>query len=203
MKWSLSAAALLLSMAACAQSGLPLAIESPQMDAYLQHHLPAKLIIQINNAPDSVKKVDVKCTFVTFGADFQRTKYYSTDEHGFLKITLDQNLPYQQIWLSAGDYLYAGVYINKDLKITIDVSQIKNKDGVYLIGNGVTYSGTDGELNTVMNKHILYKQEERGKLTGNLNELCRARRKYSADLFSEKTDSIWEALNVIENEFIQ
>ncbi len=186
-----------------AQSGFPLTIEDLKMDAYLQNRQPATLALQINNAPDSVKKVDVKCTFVTFGSNFQITKYYTTDANDFVKIILDQNLPYQQIWLSVGDYLYAGVYVNTNLKVTIDVSKIKNKDGVSFIGDGVVYSGIDGELNTVMNKHILYKQDKQNKLTSNLNELCRSRRDYTADLFFKKTDSIWQALNRINNEFIQ
>ena len=156
-----------------AQSGLPLAIESPKMDSYLQNRQPATLTIQINNAPDSVKKVNIKCTFVNFGSDFQIAKYYTTNSDGFVKISLDQNLPYQEIWLSVGDYLYAGVYVNTGLEITIDVSKIKSKDGVAFIGDGIIYSGVDGELNTVMNKHILYKQDEQNKLTSNLNEYAR------------------------------
>jgi len=193
----------MLCFTANAQYGLPLTIEDLKMDAYLQNRQPARMTIQVNNAPDSVKKVDIKCTFVTFGSNFQITKYYKTDAYGFIKITLDQKLPYQQIWLSVGDYLYAGVYINTDLKVTIDASQIKNKDGVFLIGDGVTYSGFEGELNTAMNKHTLYKRDEQNKLTNELNELCRARRKYTSDVFLKKTDSVWQALNRLDTEFIQ
>lgn len=195
--------ALLFCISTNAQSGLPLTIESSKMDSYLQERKPATLSIQVNNAPDSVKKVDVKCTFVTFGANFQITKYYATNSEGFVKITLDQNLPYQQIWLSVGDYLYAGVYVNTGLKVTIDVSKIKNKDGVPFIGDGIGYSGIDGELNTVMNKHTLFRQSKESKLTNNLNELCRSRKNYTSDLFFKKTDSIWQALTELNNEFIQ
>ncbi len=186
-----------------AQSGLPLTIEDPKMDVYLQNRQSATLTIQINNAPESVKKVNIKCTFVTFGSDFQITKYYITDSNSFVKITLDQNLPYQQIWLTVGDYLYAGVYVNTDLKVTIDASKIKNKDGVSFISDGVTYLGVDGKLNTATNKHILYKSDEQNKLTSILNELCKSRKNYTADLFFKKTDSIRQALNQINNEFIQ
>ena len=195
--------ALLFCITTNAQSDLPLTIEDPKMDTYLQNRQTATLTIQINNAPDSVKKVNVKCTFVTFGSDFQTVKYYTTNSDGFVKITLKQNLPYQQIWLSVGDYLYAGVYVNTDLKVMIHANEIKNKDGISFIGDGVTYSSFDGELNTVMNKHILYKQEEQNNLTGKLSELCQTRKNYTDDLFLKKTDSIWQALNRINNEFIQ
>lgn len=194
--------ALLFCITTNAQSDLPLPIESPKMDSYLQDRKPATLSIQINNAPDSINKVDVKCTFVTFGANFQIAKYYATNSEGFVKITLDQNLPYQQIWLSVGEYLYAGVYVNTGLKVTIDVSKIKSKDGVYLIGDGISYSGIDGELNTVMNKHTLFNQDKESKLTNSLNELCQSRKNYTSDLFLKKTDSIWQAyLNSIMNLF--
>lgn len=194
---------LLLCITTNAQSGLPLAIEDPKMDAYLQNRQPAELSIQINNLPDSVKKVDIKCTFVSFGSNFQMPKYYTTDAHGFMKITLNQNLPYQQIWLSVGNYLYAGILVNTNLKVTIDASQIKNKDGVFFIGDGITYSGFDGELNAIMNKHRLYKSDGQNKLTEDLTQLCMSRKNYAADLFSKKIDSIWRALNVIDKEFNQ
>ncbi len=194
---------LLLCITTNAQSSLPLAIEDPKMDAYLQNRHPAELTIQINNLPDSVKRIDIKCTFVSFGSTFQITKYYTTDAHGFMKIILDQNLPYQQIWLSVGNYLYAGILVNTNLKVTIDASQIKNTDGVFLIGDGITYSGFDGELNAIINKHTLYKSDEQNKLNDVLTQLCMSREIYAADSFSRKIDSIWLALNLIDKEFIQ
>src|SRR6187551_2982680 len=76
---------------------LPYVIEDARMESYLQNRQPVTLKIKINNVPDSIKEVNVECTFVSFGADFQRKKYYTTDANGFLRITLEQNLPYQQI----------------------------------------------------------------------------------------------------------
>lgn len=194
---------LVLFFTSNAQPGLWLAIEDPKMDAYLQNRQPATLLIQINNAPNSISKVDINCTFVSFGPDFQITKYYRTDTHGFVKITLSQNLPYQEIFLSVPNYLFASLYVNTDLKITLDANKIETKEGVSFIGDGLTYSGVDGEFNTVMNKHILYKQDEQSTLTTRLNELCTVRRNYTTNLFSEKTDSIWQALSRINTEFIQ
>lgn len=204
MRKLLFATVLLFSINLNAQSNLPLALEDPQMDAYLQKRKPATLTIQINNAPDSVKSVNVKCTFVSFGSKFQKAKYYSTNSNGFVRITLEQNLPYQQIWLDIDKYLYAGIYVNTDLKITVDVSKIKGKDGIYLFGEGLVYSGTDGEFNTVMNKSFLYKQNEKDELMQRLDQLCSNRRgNYSTDLFSKKIDSVWQALSNRDNELIE
>ncbi|ANI90480.1 hypothetical protein A9P82_15005 [Arachidicoccus ginsenosidimutans] len=202
MKQLLFATVLLLCISANAQSNLPLAIEDPKMDAYLQNRKSATLSIQINNLPDSIKKTKITYTLVCFGSDFQVTKYTHTNANGFAKIILNQNFPYQQIWLSVGDYLYTGAYVNKDLTVIIDADKIKDKDGVFLIGNGVTYSGTDGELNTVINKHTLYKREEQNNLNDRLRELCQSRRKLSVDTFQQKTDSILQALTKIDNAFI-
>jgi thiol-disulfide isomerase/thioredoxin len=196
-------AILLFFLTANAQYSLPTTIEDPKTDSNLKNRQPGKLTIQINNSPDSAKIAKVKCTFVTFGSDMQITKYYTTDSLGYLDISLNQNLPYQQIWLQVGPYLYAGVYVNKDLKVTIEANKIKNKDGDFFIGDGVTYSGFDGELNTAMNRHILYKQDEQNTLSSKLNNLCMTRRNYTTELFSKKIDSIHEKLNQINNEFIQ
>lgn len=194
--------ALMLSVATIAQAGLPLAIEDPKMDSYLQNRRPATLTIQLRNVPGDAE-VGVKCVFVAFGPNLQITKYYTAKANNSVKITLDQNLPYQQIWLSVGDYLYAGIYVNTNLEVTIDVSKIEDKNGVYLIGDGIIYSGADGELNTEMNKHILYEKDKQDKLTEELQELCRLRRATPINSFLFKTDSIWKALQNIDNKFIK
>ena len=184
-----------------AQNLSPIAIEDKKMDTYLTNRKPATLTIVIKNLPDSVKKVNIKYTLVQLNGDFQATKYAETDATGLSKITLEENLPYQQIWLSAGDYLYAGIYVNTGLTVTIDARKVP-KDGAYMIGGGVTYSGYDGELNTVMNKNVLFKKEEREGLFNNLRMLCQSRKNYLEVAFTFKTDSLLKLLENIDSEFI-
>lgn len=184
-----------------AQGLSPIAIEDKKMDAYLINRKPATLTVQIKNLPDSVKKVNIQYTLVQLAGGFQATKYAETDAVGLAKIVLDQNLPYQQIWLSAGNYLYAGIYVNTGLTVTIDAHQVP-KDGAYMIGTGVTYSGYDGALNTVMNKKVLFKKAEREGLINNLRSLCSARKKYAPDAFTFKTDSVLNLLKNMDGEFI-
>lgn len=185
-----------------AQQDIPLAIESSRMDSYLQNRPAATLSVQVKNIPDSVKKIDIKCTYVTFGSNFQITKYYSTNSKGTAEITLEQNLPYQQIWLSVGNYLYAGIYVNTELTVSVDAKKIK-KDGVSFYGDGIIYSGVDGEFNTVMNKYVLFKREEKHALSQRFDAIQNERKNYTPDLFLEKTDSIWEALTMLDDEFIE
>jgi len=201
MKNLLLAALLCCSGYLYAQNLPPVAIEDKKMDANLAGRGPAALTIKIKNLPDSVKKVNIKYTVVQLAGSFQATKYTETDAAGSAKIILDQNLPYQQIWLSAGDYLYAGVYVNTGLTVTVDAQKVP-KDGVYMMGEGGAYTGYDGELNTVMNKDVLFKKEQKEGLFNNLRTLCNSRKKYAADSFTFKTDSILKLLNNIDSEFI-
>jgi thiol-disulfide isomerase/thioredoxin len=184
-----------------AQSSPPVSMEDKKSDAYLSNRKPATLVIQIKNLPESVKKVNIKYTLVQLGAGFQATKYAETDANGLSRITLDQNLPYQQIWLSAGDYLYAGIYVNTGLTVTIDTRKVPH-DGAYMIGDGITYSGVDGELNTVLNKSALFKKGEKEALFNTLAKLNTIKAKVIPNMFSSKADSILRALTNINNEFI-
>ncbi len=204
MKQLIFAWFLLLSFSLHAQNtntNHPLAIENAGMDNYLHNRKAATLTIQVNNLPDSVKTTDIKYTLVTFGANFQLQKFTQTDSKGLAKIILYQNLPFQQIFLKVGDYLYAGIYVNTHVTVTIDASKIK-KDGVYMIGGGIRFSGTDGELNTTLSKHVLFKQDVQNKLQNDLRLVCFERSKLPVSVFSERIDSIHQALNQIDDSFI-
>jgi thiol-disulfide isomerase/thioredoxin len=178
----------------------PLSIEDTKMDAQLMGRKPAKLTIKLTNLPDSVKKVAIKYTLVQFGSVFQADHFSETDQSGVAKIVLDQKLPLQQIWLSVGDYFYAGIFVNTGLAISLDVKKLP-KDGAYMIGEGVVYSGADGEINTVLNKNVLFKKAEKEALFNTLRAVSQSRTKYNADIFIGKVDSIREALTRIDNEF--
>jgi thiol-disulfide isomerase/thioredoxin len=179
----------------------PLSIEDTKMNAQLMGQKPATLTIKLINLPDSVKKVAINYTVVQFGAVFQAEHFSETDESGVAKIVLHQKFPFQQIWLSVGDYLYAGVYVNTDLTVSLDVNKLP-KDGAYMIGKGVLYSGEDGEINTVLNKNTLFKKAEKEKLYNTLRSVSQSRSKNNPDTFISKVDSIRIALTRIDNEFI-
>ncbi|WDF80062.1 TlpA disulfide reductase family protein [Mucilaginibacter sp. KACC 22773] len=201
MKNLLLAALVFCSSYLSAQNLPAIAIEDKKMDAYLMNRKPATLTVQIKNLPDSVKKINIKYTLVQLGGSMQATKYAETDATGQVKIILDENLPYQQIWLDAGNYLYTGIYVDKGLTVTVDTRKVP-KDGAYMIGEGITFSGYDGELNTVMNKKVLFKKKERERLVNDLRAVCNWRKKYTADAFTFKTDSVLRLLKSIDSEFI-
>ncbi|RYE33103.1 MAG: hypothetical protein EOP42_08655, partial [Sphingobacteriaceae bacterium] len=162
---------------------IPLSIEDKKTDALLVSRKPATLTIAIKNLPDSVKKVGITYTLVQLGAAFQADHFTETNEAGEARIILNQNFPYQQIWLSVGDYLYAGVYVNTGLTVVVDVSKIP-KGGAYMIDKGVIYSGADGELNTVLNKNVLFRKKEKEALFNTLRTVGQSRRKYTSEVFT-------------------
>ena len=180
----------------------PLAIADPAMDSYLQKKHTAILTVRIIHAHDTITKVTVKCSFVRFGSELQSKKFYQFNKNGYLKIVLEDRLPYQQIWLDIDHYLYAGLYVNDGLTVTIDARKIRTDDGFYMIDDGVEYSGVDGELNKVMNKHTVYKQDLRNTLGSRFHELSTTRKNYGKDEFLSKFDSVYQAINAIDNEFI-
>jgi thiol-disulfide isomerase/thioredoxin len=201
MKNLLLAALMCCSSYLSAQKLSPVAIEDKKMDTYLSGREPATLTVEIKNLPDSVKKVNIKYTLVQLAGGLQATKYTETDAAGSAKIILDQNLPYQQIWLSVGNYLYSGIYVNTALTVTIDAYKLQ-KEGTFMIGDGVTYSGYDGEFNTIMNKNVLFKKKEKDSLFDDLRTICNSRKKYTISAFSFKTDSVLKLLKKRDSEFI-
>ena len=172
-----------------AQKNIPYTLEDKKTDTYLMNRQPAKLSIQVQNLPAEVKKVKIKYVLVQLGIDFQSEKYGETDSNGKLAITLNQNLPYQQIWLSVGEYAYAGIYVNEGLNVTVDVSKMKN-GFIYFSGAGLEFSGKDGAFNTVMNDAVVFKKEEREKLYNSFSNLRNIKEKVSPAQFVFKIDSI-------------
>lgn len=184
-----------------AQKSTPLQIEDKKMNTYLENRKLPTLTIHIKNLPDSIKKVNIELTFVHMGVGSQITKFATTDASGLSKVVLDENLPYQQIWLSVGTYLYAGVYVNSGLTVVLDAKKLE-KTSAYMIADGVEYLGDDGELNTVMNKNVLFKKKEKEELNESLWNLRKLQGKSTEDLYLSKADSIKNELLKIDVEFI-
>lgn len=184
-----------------AQQPIPLNLEDPKMSDYLSKRKPVKLSIQLKNLPDSVKSLPVKCTLVQLGNGFQVSKQSEVGQNGITEIMLNQLIPFQQVWLSVGDYLYASIFVNTGLTVTIDVQKLP-KDGAYMIDDGVVYSGDDGMLNAVMNKNILFKKKERGQIVKSFDALCHERKNYSEAVFTFKVDSIIKKVEQVDDEFI-
>jgi thiol-disulfide isomerase/thioredoxin len=184
-----------------AQQSIPLTMEDKNMSDYLATRKPVKLIIQVKNMPDTVQHVPIKYSMVELGNGLQTTKHTELDKNGRAEMTLSDKVAFQQVWLTVGKYLYACIYVNTGLTVTIDVQKVL-KRRAYMIGDGVAYSGEDGQLNTVMNQHILFKKKERQQLIKRFDDLCNTRKKYDETTFLFKVDSIRKQIEQIDDEFI-
>ncbi len=192
-----------------ANTAIPYAIEDIKMDNYLQGKEPAVLKIRLLNRSVS-EKTGVSYTMVTFGPSTQVKKITQLNENGEANIILEQNLPYQQLWLTVDNYLYAGIYVNTDLTVTIDASKVKQQ--AYWIADGITYTGKDGELNTVMNEYILFRKKEQNELQSRLFNLCinkanegfeQPQGKTEEAAFRKTVDSIKQRQDEIDKAFLE
>jgi len=179
----------------------PLNMEDNKMSSFLGARRPVKVTIQLENLPDTVKNVAIKYTLVQLGNGFQISKQLALGQSGHAEIMLNQLIPFQQVWLSVGEYLYGSIFVNSGLTVKIDLKKLP-KDGVYMIGDGVSYSGEDGMLNTVMNKNILFKKKEREKIVKSFDMLCHETKKYSEAVLIFKIDSIRKRVEQVDDEFI-
>src|SRR5688572_29244354 len=98
----------------------PFSMEDPQLDAYLKKRKPATLQIKVINNPSPLENTPVDYTVVHMGPRTQSKKNTKLNKDGVVKIVLNDNLPYQQVWLKIEGILYTGIYVNSGLTITID-----------------------------------------------------------------------------------
>jgi thiol-disulfide isomerase/thioredoxin len=181
----------------------PLAIESPEMDGYLKSRKPATLTIKADNLPASATSVKINYVVVQLGARMQTKKFTQLNKQGAVTIVLEDNLPYQQVWLTVDGLLYTGIVVNTNLHIDINAAVTKGKE-VYLSGEGVRFSGTDGALNTVLNAHILYRKKEQDSIESYYvnRSLAAANRQITLEAFQQTADSAYRQLQAIDDEFI-
>lgn len=197
----------LISLFTIAQHGdnnPPFSMENPQMDGYLKKRKPATVSIKVINNPVSLQNTPVEYSLVQLGPQTQIKKNTKLNKDGAVKIVLDDNLPYQQVWLNIDGFLYTGLYVNSDLSITIDVAITRGKE-VYLAGEGVQFSGIDGALNTAMNRKILFKKEEQDNCHSLLanGSIDAANNKSILPAFMATADSIYRKLQEIDEQFIR
>jgi thiol-disulfide isomerase/thioredoxin len=120
---------------------------------------------------------------------------------GSFSLEIDYALPYQQIWLTAGDYFYAGVYANKDLYVELDIAKLKPVNGVQFNGDGVRYLGTDGPLNVYLNNYELYKRPEQLRINNELSQV-RVIQSRNTDSLLPLYAKLWDSLRMIEDSYI-
>ncbi|MBZ4189471.1 TlpA family protein disulfide reductase [Niabella beijingensis] len=199
----------LIAVPAITQEIRPVSFEDRTTTTYISKRKPPVLHLQLLNAPE--KEADVTYTLVTFDPGFQKPQNTRLNRNGEAVIVLEHPLPFQQIWLAVKNYLYAGIYVNTDLTVTIDAARLKGKEA-YMIADGITYTGTDGELNRVMNEKVIFKQEERNQLHSLLVDLSIKKANANRNTqhldslnahYETTADSIYRKLDAMNNSFLE
>ena len=121
--------------------------------------------------PEALKDLKISYSVVTPFPEMQVRKATAANADGSFALQLDYALPYQQIWISVGDYFYTGVYASKDLYLELDMKKIMAAKGVTFNGDGVRYLGTDGPLTTYVNNYILYRRDDQLRLYDEMSKL--------------------------------
>ncbi|MCF3110687.1 redoxin family protein [Niabella sp. CC-SYL272] len=204
MKTLTTLAVLVISVSLFAQNNIrPLPIEDEQMDHYLRSRKIPELRIRILHAAKPLNGTKVKYTAVHLGAATQATYYTALDNDGKALIKLNENLPYQQVWLSVEGYLYTGVLINTDLEVVIDADELQKE--MYIYGKGMIFKGTDAALNEALCRRVLYKKGQNDQLSSRLVQVCldAANSVISQPSFLVTADSIYTAMKQLDNAYIK
>ncbi len=200
-------AALLLSLLSCfafvnaqAPAG-EIAPEDASFDATYAHRSIPKVTGRLTNIPaDELKTLVITYTLVTPFSKFQVPKTTTTKFDGTFTLELDYPLPYQQIWFAVGDYFYAGLCANKDLTIELDLKKIRAAKKVQWNGDGVSYGGTDGQLNTYLNNYILYRRPDQLSLSDKISRIIYS--PASIDTLLPTYNLLYDSLKQIQDSYI-
>lgn len=154
----------------------------------------------LNTDPGELQKTTISYSLVTLSGQVRKTTNLAAD--GSFRLELEYPFPYQQVWLSVGDIFYAGLYVNKDLHVELDIRKMKTSGkAVYFNGDGVRYLGTDGPLNLYMNDYILFRRSEQQALSSRIHRVPRSRNPVAATVLSDY-GSIFDSLKMIQDDYI-
>jgi len=204
MKILATVVVLVISVSLFAQKNNPgLPIEDKGMDAYLRSRKVPELKISVMNSTRSLNGTKVKYTAVHLGTTTQVTGFATLDDHGRAVIKMNENLPYQQVWLTVDDYLYTGILVNTDLEVVIDAGVVKKE--AYIFGTGISFKGTDAALNEALCKRTLYKKDQGDGLSSRMVQasLDAANKKIPQSSFLVTADSIYAAMKQLDDAYVK
>lgn len=178
-----------------------ISLESPELD---NRFADAKYIPKVSgNLLNYSTEVDsglfIKYVIVT--PTDQRTKTAEIEEDGGFILSLDNALPYQEIFFSVGEHYYGRLIADSELLIEVDMDLVRGKDA-HFDHKGVKFQGIDGPINQLSNKFISYDRKQQLNLNRQLQVLTMSR-----DLSSEESvqrlNGIFAQLTDIESQFLQ
>lgn len=191
-----------IALVGCQRTKLT-SIEDSAFQAYFENtEIPKVTGRIINLTEEEISNTELDYAIVTpfEPSQIQIKKTGILNQDGSFSLEIDYPFPYQQIWLHVGDFFYAGIYANKDLFIELDADSMRD-ERAYMYGPGVRYSGTDGKLNEILNKHVLFRREEQLDIRKSVS-LIRRDRSLEDKVALRKYDSLYILLHAIDEEFV-
>ena len=180
-------------------------VEDPEFDEYFSNKKNIAIVKGkvLNLTEEEIKNIKLKYSLVTPFAqnNGQIKKNGKLNADGTFELEIDYAFPYQQIWLHVGKLFYAGVYANSELYIELDANDLRKKRG-YMNGTGVKYLGIDGELNTLLNNHVLYQRKKQQGIRKAISKMDE-NRNFDNETFLSKYDSLYVLYHKIDDEFIK
>lgn len=151
----------------------------------------------INATADELKQITLEFTLVRPREPVQTKLGAEISSDGTFQLQLPNKLPYQQIWFSLGEYVYSCLYANAELNLTFDLKKLKSKK-VYMLGEGMEFSGEDGEINRTLNAYIMYKKKHLPDLYNDLQKLEMKDTRYM-----EKLDLLFNLQRRVDANFLK
>lgn len=124
----------------------------------------------LHASPSEIKSLTITYHVVNAGNIFQSTFNATLAPDGTFDITLADKLPHTQVFFTFDKYAYICLYIDQGVDLTFDLNKLKHTY-VYLNGDGVTFGGTDGVNNRLMNDYILFNKKHNANFFKNLDGL--------------------------------
>lgn len=133
--------------------------EDPEFNEYLKTRKVPIVKGKISNISlEEIKKTSISYVLPSVLNIDEPTKNAMLNPDGTFTLELNNNFPYQEIWLKIGTKISTNIFAHSDLLIEIDWGKTQQTD---LSGDNIKYSGQDGELNTYLNMYDLFKKDRK------------------------------------------
>ena len=106
-----------------------ISVESEVIDRIIgkKEYIPQVKGQLLNYSAEKDKDLIIKYVTVVPLRKRQETRIARIESDGIFELEIERGLPYQQIWLSIGDYYYGEILANKDLEIIDNLKKIGKK----------------------------------------------------------------------------
>lgn len=181
----------------------PIALEDPAFNAYFKNAtIPIVTGKLINVNAEELSKTIIEYTLVTPFSDLQIERIAKVAKDGSFKLAIDYAFPYQQIFISVGEYCDISILANKELHIELDVKKLKSLPDVHNNVDGIKYTGIDGELNNFINNFHHFKEVEFNRFHKE-KKIVENDRNLDSNAFIRKYDSVFADFEHVENAYIK